>query len=81
MCENGFEIIAGPDKGNMNKTRLPVYMAHYPAGTSVKNMLHYAQMVRSGKNLFFKCFVIPGYSKLIRPLERKKGKSWGLIDE
>ena len=52
MCENGFEIIAGPDKGNMNKTRLPVYMAHYPAGTSVKNMLHYAQMVRSGKNFF-----------------------------
>ena len=25
--------------------------------------------------------IIQGYSKLIRPLERKKEKSWGLIDE
>ena len=29
----------------------------------------------------FTFMVIQGYSKLLRPLERKKGKSWGLIDE
>ena len=27
-----------------NKTRIPVYIAHTPAGTSVKNMVHFAQV-------------------------------------
>ena len=48
ICEKGISMLAGPDHNNMNKTRLPVYMAHYPVGTSSKNMLHYAQLVKSG---------------------------------
>ena len=53
MCEKGMSIIVGPDHNNLNKTRLSVYTAHFPAGTSVKNMLHYGQLVRSG---FFRMY-------------------------
>jgi hypothetical protein len=34
----------------MNSSRVPVYASHDPSGTSVKNMIHYAQGVQS--NLF-----------------------------
>jgi pimeloyl-ACP methyl ester carboxylesterase len=52
LCENIAFIIMGPEKKNLNQTRLPVYIAHEPDGTSVKNMIHFAQGVRS--NLFEK---------------------------
>lgn len=34
---------SGPDK-YLNSTRIPVYGSHAPAGTSIKNMVHWNQM-------------------------------------
>ena len=44
LCENILFLIAGTDLSNTNRSRLPVYLAHNPAGTSVRNMLHWSQM-------------------------------------
>ena len=35
--------------GKMLQTRIDVYISHTPAGTSTKNMIHFAQGVKSGK--------------------------------
>ncbi|BHF74487.1 hypothetical protein SprV_0501757300 [Sparganum proliferum] len=43
ICSNVIYVLAGYDSGNTNTTRLPVYVAHTPAGTSVQNMVHYFQ--------------------------------------
>jgi pimeloyl-ACP methyl ester carboxylesterase len=50
MCENILFILCGPEKKNMNSSRIPVYVTHEPDGTSVKNMIHFAQGVQS--NIF-----------------------------
>jgi len=50
VCENILFILCGPEKKNMNDSRIPVYVAHEPDGTSVKNMIHFAQGVQS--NIF-----------------------------
>ncbi len=47
LCENILFLICGPEKKNLNVTRVPVYSAHEPDGTSVKNMIHYAQAIHS----------------------------------
>ncbi|XP_064490284.1 gastric triacylglycerol lipase-like [Ornithodoros turicata] len=45
ICEDMIFLICGIDSKEMNETRLPVYISHTPAGTSVKNMVHYGQMI------------------------------------
>lgn len=50
LCKNLFFLMFGPETKNLNVTRIPVYAAHEPGGTSVKNMIHYAQGVQS--NIF-----------------------------
>lgn len=47
MCTITTFLIAGFNSQEMNRTMLPVIKAHSPAGASVKNMLHYAQITRS----------------------------------
>ncbi|VDK19416.1 unnamed protein product [Anisakis simplex] len=39
--------MTGPDTSQMNQTRIPVYMTHLPAGTSLANLVHWAQMVNA----------------------------------
>jgi len=49
LCESVIYAIAGLDLGDLDKSRLPVYTAHFPSGTSVRDMAHWAQGVRSDK--------------------------------
>ncbi|XP_062070876.1 gastric triacylglycerol lipase [Lepus europaeus] len=48
ICSNALFIICGFDSANLNMSRLDVYVSHNPAGTSVQNMLHWTQAVKSG---------------------------------
>jgi len=49
FCDNLMMMIMGVDSNQLNITRTPVYMAHIPSGTSTMNLIHWIQMVRSGK--------------------------------
>lgn len=43
LCENVFFLLCGFDEKNFNASRIPVYLSHNPAGTSVQNMVHWQQ--------------------------------------
>uniref|UniRef100_A0A8C0BSU8 AB hydrolase-1 domain-containing protein n=1 Tax=Buteo japonicus TaxID=224669 RepID=A0A8C0BSU8_9AVES len=43
-CANLLFLLGGYNEKNLNMTRLDVYTSHYPDGTSVKNMIHWAQV-------------------------------------
>ncbi|TDH67133.1 hypothetical protein CCR75_002314 [Bremia lactucae] len=45
-CISIVNLITGPSNG-INMTRVPVYVSQTPAGTSVKNMAHFAQGMRA----------------------------------
>ncbi|KAH7706879.1 Protein LIPL-1 [Aphelenchoides avenae] len=49
ICDNLVFLIMGPESHQFNASRTPVYTSHNPAGTSTQNILHWAQMVRSGR--------------------------------
>ncbi|EGC34803.1 hypothetical protein DICPUDRAFT_48065 [Dictyostelium purpureum] len=51
-CQNSLALIMGWDEANINNTRLPVYMAHEPGGTSVQNVAHWAQATKYGYQKF-----------------------------
>ncbi|XP_078079693.1 gastric triacylglycerol lipase isoform X2 [Mustelus asterias] len=48
LCGNIFFVISGFNEKNLNMSRIPVYSAHCPAGTSVQNILHWSQAVKGG---------------------------------
>ena len=48
-CDNILFLMSGYDISNLNKSRVPVYFTHTPAGTSVQNILHYGQAILSDK--------------------------------
>ena len=49
LCSNFLFTVSGFSKDNLNLTRIGVYSAEYPGGTSFKNMIHFMQGVRSGE--------------------------------
>ncbi|CAJ0929754.1 unnamed protein product, partial [Mesorhabditis belari] len=53
LCQNILFQIGGPENKQFNVSRIMVYMSHTPAGTSTSNILHWAQMVQSGKTQMF----------------------------
>nr|BAB26000.1 unnamed protein product [Mus musculus] len=44
LCSEFMSLWAGFNKKNMNMSRLDVYMAHAPTGSSIQNMLHIKQV-------------------------------------
>uniref|UniRef100_A0A8C8VM81 Lipase n=1 Tax=Pelusios castaneus TaxID=367368 RepID=A0A8C8VM81_9SAUR len=49
LCGNVFFLVCGFDEKNLNMSRVDVYSTHCPAGTSVQNMIHWSQAVKSGE--------------------------------
>lgn len=47
LCETLLFTLYGFDYGQMNATQAPVEMAHFPAGASIKNLLHLLQLIES----------------------------------
>ena len=41
LCEMGINIMADEDVSVDNQERIPVFMGHYPAGTSLKSVQHF----------------------------------------
>ncbi|CAN0161762.1 unnamed protein product [Bubo scandiacus] len=52
-CAYLLFLLGGYNEKNLNMTQLDVYTSHYPDGTSVKNVIHWAQVLKSGD---FKAF-------------------------
>jgi pimeloyl-ACP methyl ester carboxylesterase len=48
-CQSVLTLLCGYNEDNLNLTRLPTYLAYAPSGTSVKNMEHWAQLVRQSR--------------------------------
>ena len=46
ICRSIIFLLCGYDISNLDESRVPVYVAHTPAGTSVRNMIHWAQLLR-----------------------------------
>lgn len=53
MCATIMFLMAGYDKKNLNSSRIPIYYSHTPAGTSVKNIYHFGQLICSQKFQMF----------------------------
>ncbi|XP_004701412.1 lysosomal acid lipase/cholesteryl ester hydrolase isoform X2 [Echinops telfairi] len=53
LCGNLIFLLCGFNERNLNMSRVDVYSAHCPAGTSVQNMLHWIQ---AGRSLQFQAF-------------------------
>ncbi|XP_008487312.2 lipase member K-like, partial [Diaphorina citri] len=49
ICDNVLFLIAGYDSEQLNKTVLPLILAHTPAGASSKQLTHYSQLMKMGK--------------------------------
>ncbi|RUS90097.1 hypothetical protein EGW08_002139 [Elysia chlorotica] len=49
LCEKLFSLLVGSNPRSFDMTRLDVYMAHMPAGTSVRNLMHWAQVTNGGR--------------------------------
>jgi len=53
ICDDILFVLCGFDSKELNKTALPVIVAHTPAGASTRTVVHYAQEINSKKFLHF----------------------------
>jgi len=49
ICKNFIYLFAGFSQRQLNSTRMPVYFNHFPAGTSLPNLVHYGLNFKSKK--------------------------------
>ncbi|KAM7072815.1 gastric triacylglycerol lipase-like [Molossus nigricans] len=49
LCSNAIFLHFGFDQKNLNMSRMDVYLSHNPEKTSVQNMLHWSQIVKTEK--------------------------------
>ncbi|XP_074153185.1 lipase member K-like isoform X1 [Sminthopsis crassicaudata] len=49
LCKSIFFSTYGASLRNLNESRLDVYMANYPGGISVQNLIHWIQLIISGQ--------------------------------
>uniref|UniRef100_A0A8C8SHU7 Lipase n=1 Tax=Pelusios castaneus TaxID=367368 RepID=A0A8C8SHU7_9SAUR len=49
ICGNLLFVLCGFNEKNLNMSRVDVYTTHAPAGTSVQNMIHWKQVIQTGK--------------------------------
>lgn len=73
MCANLLYLMVGWNSKQTNETMLPVQYSHAPAGASVRNQLHFAQIIRGGyfrKYDFGSMENIRRYGQMIPPLYR-----------
>jgi pimeloyl-ACP methyl ester carboxylesterase len=49
LCDDILFLIAGADSHQLNQTRIPVFVAHTPSGTSSQNMIHFGQNINNDK--------------------------------
>lgn len=49
VCANAFFLLAGYDSRELNTTLIPDIMQRYPAGSAIRQMVHYLQEKQSGR--------------------------------
>jgi len=48
ICSNGMFLVTGFNAEQLDPQLLPVILGHVPASTSTKQLIHYAQLIKSG---------------------------------
>ncbi|XP_011296940.1 lipase 3 isoform X2 [Fopius arisanus] len=49
VCSNSLFMITGYDTAQINQTLVPIILGHLPAGSSVKQFMHFAQEIKAKK--------------------------------
>lgn len=53
VCYDFMELVIGMDSKNIDKSRVPVYVAHFAEGTSFKDVVHFGQIIVDKKCMKF----------------------------
>ncbi|CAB4016770.1 lipase member K-like, partial [Paramuricea clavata] len=61
LCYQVMKVFVGADPTNVNYSRIPVYLNGFPSGTSLRNLVHFAQLLVSGKCQMFDYGIIENY--------------------
>lgn len=53
FCTCWIHLVAGFGSNQLDKSMLPLIFGHFPAGSSAKQIMHYAQIILSGNRRFW----------------------------
>ncbi|XP_077207069.1 lipase member M-like [Paroedura picta] len=70
FCKQALMLFAGFNEKNLNQSRTDIYISHAPDFTSVKNILHWGQVAKSGefRNYDYGSGLVDKYNKTSPPL-------------